>query len=80
MKSEPYEIAIATEASEHLNELTARDKTLVLDTIERQLRHEPTKPTRNRKPMDRDRRSYVATWELRAGPLRVYYKVPITSS
>ena len=75
MKSEPYAIVFAEEANEHLDALNAREKAIVVDAIERQLLHEPTKPTRNRKLMDPDRRSYVATWELRVGPLRVYYEV-----
>lgn len=31
--------------------------------------------TVNRKPMDPDRRLYVAPWELRVGEMRVYYAV-----
>ncbi|HZY09996.1 MAG TPA: type II toxin-antitoxin system RelE/ParE family toxin [Bacteroidota bacterium] len=52
--------------------LTARQQSIVLDTIEGQLRNEPTVETRNRKPM---RPNPIAPWELRIGNLRVYYDV-----
>jgi len=55
--------------------LTAGEKRRLFDAVERQLLHEPTRATRHRKPMDRDRRAFVATWELRVGRLRVYYEV-----
>ena len=45
---------------------------MVLDTVDKQLMHEPTVETRNRKPM---RPSPVAPWELRSGNLRVYCDV-----
>ena len=62
-------------AQKHLALLTARQRAIVLDAIEGQLVDEPELTTRNRKPMDRDRRFYVAPWELRVGDLRVYYAV-----
>ena len=37
----------------------------ILDAIEEQLQHEPTKTTRNRKPMRPDRTPFIAPWELR---------------
>jgi len=43
-----------------------------MDAVERQLRHQPTLETRNRRPM---RPNPVAPWELRIGNLRVYYDV-----
>lgn len=52
--------------------LTARQQSIVLDTIEGQLRNEPTVETKNRKPM---RPNPIAPWELRIGNLRVYYDV-----
>jgi hypothetical protein len=70
-----YEIVFADEIDEHLAALTARQKASVFDAIERQLPHEPTRQTRNRRPMDPDKRAYVAPWELRVGELRVYYAV-----
>jgi len=41
-----------------------------LDTVEKQLRFQPTVETKNRKPM---RPNPIAPWELRIGNLRVYY-------
>jgi len=43
-----------------------------LDSVLRQLSHEPTRATRNRKVL---RANPVAAWELRIGTLRVYYEV-----
>ena len=70
-----YEILFADETGEHLAALTAGQKATVFEAIARQLPHEPTRKTRNRKPMDPDKRSFIAPWELRAGNLRVYYAV-----
>ncbi len=59
----------------HLKALTAREMAMVADAIERQLKYEPAVETRNRKQMDRDKRFYVAPWELRVAHMRVYYAV-----
>lgn len=68
----PYHIEYSPDAEDHLRALTARQQTIVLDTVERQLAHQPTVETRNRKPMRADS---LALWELRIGDLRVYYDV-----
>jgi hypothetical protein len=52
--------------------LTARQRSIVFDTVDGQLRHEPSVETRNRKPM---RPNPIAPWELRIGDLRVYYDI-----
>jgi mRNA-degrading endonuclease RelE of RelBE toxin-antitoxin system len=70
-----YEIQFAEEVDAHLEVLTSGQKARVFDAIERQLAHEPALKTKNRKPMDPDRRTFVAPWELRIGELRVYYAV-----
>lgn len=54
--------------------LTARQQRIALDAVDRQLLHEPTVETRNRKPM---RPNPLAPWELRIGNLRVYYDVEV---
>jgi mRNA-degrading endonuclease RelE of RelBE toxin-antitoxin system len=72
MKRPAYRIQYADEAEEHLEALTAREAATVLDTVPRQLGHEPTVPTRNRKPM---KTNPIAPWELRIGRLRVYFDV-----
>ncbi len=52
--------------------MTARQRSIILDVVEKQLRYRPTEETRNRKPM---RPNPLAPWELRIGNLRVYYDV-----
>jgi mRNA-degrading endonuclease RelE of RelBE toxin-antitoxin system len=68
----PYRIEYSPEVEDHLRALTARQQALVLDTVDKQLKYQPTVETRNRKPM---RPNPVAPWELRIGILRVYYDV-----
>ncbi len=75
MKRRPYELEFSATAEGHLATLAAGDRKKVLDAVQRQLTHEPTVVTRNRKRMDPDKRMYVAPWELRVGHLRVYYAV-----
>ena len=70
-----YTIRFSDEADEHLDGLTARQRARILDAIEEQLLHEPTKVTRNRKPMRPDKTPFIAPWELRVDDLRVYYDV-----
>ena len=43
-----------------------------MDAVDRQLMHQPTVETRNRKPM---RPNPLAPWELRIGNPRVYYDI-----
>jgi mRNA-degrading endonuclease RelE of RelBE toxin-antitoxin system len=67
-----YRIEYSPDVEDHLGVLTARQRKAVLDAVERQLVHQPTVETKNRKPM---RPNPVAPWELRIGSLRVYYDV-----
>ena len=66
----PYRIEYSPDVEDHLRALTARQQTIILDTVDEQLIYQPTVETRNRKPM---RPNPVAPWELRIGDLRVYY-------
>ena len=68
----PYHIHFVPDAEAHLKALTAAQRSLVWSSIEEQLVHQPTVPTRNRKLMEPNR---LATWELRVRDLRVYYDV-----
>lgn len=68
-----YLIEFAESVKDHLRQLTARDRALLFDEIEKQLLHEPLVETRNRKPL---RPNPIAPWELRVGELRVFYEVP----
>ncbi len=60
----PYRIQYSPDAEDHLRGLTARQRSIVLDTIDRQLAHQPTVETGNRKPM---RQNPLAAWEVRLG-------------
>ena len=68
----PYQIEYSPDAEDHLRGLNARQQAIVLDTVDEQLKYQPTVETRNRKPM---RPNPIAPWELRIGNLRVYYDV-----
>lgn len=46
-----YEIAYAEGVVEDLHGLRAYDRTRLLDRLEKQLQYEPTKKTKNRKPL-----------------------------
>jgi mRNA-degrading endonuclease RelE of RelBE toxin-antitoxin system len=67
-----HRIELANEARSHLESLSARERAAVLDIAREQLSHEPSRPTRNRKPL---RPNPLAPWVLRIGHLRVYYEV-----
>ena len=66
-----YAIEISPDAMAHLRFLSARERRIALDGMEKHLRYEPTVRTRNRKEM---RPNPFAPWELRLGRLRVYYE------
>ena len=68
----PYHIGYLRTAIGHLRQLTARQRSTALDTVDTQLTHEPKTETRNRKEMIPNP---LASWELRIGDLRVYYDV-----
>ena len=67
-----YEIEFADDVHGHLRDLNAAQRKTVLEEIEKQLTHEANVRTKNRKPMEPNP---LASWELRAGDLRVYYDV-----
>ena len=65
------------EVKAHLQAIEPKYRGLIRMTIEEQLRFEPEKQTRNRKPLQRPV-AFEATWELRFGPenrFRVFYAV-----
>lgn len=66
-----YRIRFAASAEQQLAQFTARQRATVLDAIKVQLRDEPFRETRNRKPR---RPNPLAPWELRIGQLRVFYE------
>jgi mRNA-degrading endonuclease RelE of RelBE toxin-antitoxin system len=67
-----FEIQFAESVADQLQVLTAAERSRVLDAVAGQLAHDPLRETRNRKPL---RPNPVAPWELRVGPLRVFYEV-----
>jgi hypothetical protein len=67
-----HRIELTAEACDHLKQLSARDRATVAASAREQLTHDPSRPTRNRKPM---RPNPLAPWVLRVGHLRVYYEV-----
>jgi mRNA-degrading endonuclease RelE of RelBE toxin-antitoxin system len=71
----PYQIVYARATEEHLRELTARQRSIVIDAVDRHLSHQPSVASRNRKPM---RENPIAKWELRIGNLRAYYEIEET--
>jgi mRNA-degrading endonuclease RelE of RelBE toxin-antitoxin system len=68
----PYRIEYSPDVEHHLRTLTSAQRKAVLDAVGRNLVHQPTVETKNRKPM---RPNPIAPWELRIGRLRVYYDV-----
>jgi mRNA-degrading endonuclease RelE of RelBE toxin-antitoxin system len=69
---EQYELDFTEDADRQLEKLSARDRAIILDAVERQLEFQPTVKTRNRKPL---RSPTIAAWELRVGDFRVFYDV-----
>ena len=65
-------IDAAPEIYGHLVHFSKRDQSLILDTLPRQLGHQPTVETRNCKRLVANP---IAPWELRVGRYRVYFEV-----
>lgn len=72
-----FTIEFAESVAGQLLALARAERVRVLDGIERQLVDEPLRETRNRKPL---RPNPVAPWELRVGPMRVFYEVALSPS
>jgi mRNA-degrading endonuclease RelE of RelBE toxin-antitoxin system len=67
-----FVIEYSPDTERHLQALTVRTRSTILDGVDEQLSHEADVETKNRKPM---RPNPVAPWELRIGELRVYYDI-----
>ncbi|MBA2692785.1 MAG: type II toxin-antitoxin system RelE/ParE family toxin [Rubrobacter sp.] len=65
-----FGIEFTPEALEDLRLLRAYDQRRIIESVEEQLRHQPTQETRNRKRL---RPNELAEWELRIGGFRVFY-------
>jgi mRNA-degrading endonuclease RelE of RelBE toxin-antitoxin system len=73
-----YGIHISHGAAGELKAIRAYDRQRIVDEIGRQLRHQPTAQTRNRKPVPAAAASFEHVpplWELRVGEYRVFYDV-----
>lgn len=73
-----YEIKYAEGITDDLASLRAFDLRQILDSIEKQLAHEPTRPNRNRKILEGlvpPWEHVEPVWELRVGEYRVFYDV-----
>jgi mRNA-degrading endonuclease RelE of RelBE toxin-antitoxin system len=68
----PYRITITRVASEHLQSLTARERSTLGEAVSSRLVHQPDSPSRSIKRL---RPNPLAGWELRVGDLRVLYNV-----
>jgi hypothetical protein len=76
-RKQPYEISYDEATKVHLRAIEAKYHSFIRETVEEQLRFEPEKETRNRKPL-RQPAPFEATWEVRFGPdnrFRVLYGV-----
>lgn len=76
-----FEIIFDDSIIKHFAAIERKDHALILESIEQQLRHEPTVPARNRKAL-RIPNAVNATWELRCGVnnrYRVFYDIDIES-
>lgn len=73
-----HEIHIAVSAAEELAALKKFDQKRISAEIDRQLVHQPTVPTRNRKCLGEVETEFEyepPLWELRVGEFRVFYHV-----
>ncbi len=73
----PFALVYDPEVKSHLRAIDPKYRGLIRMAIEEQLRFEPDKEARNRKPLQRPV-AFEAAWELRCGPdnrFRVFYAV-----
>jgi mRNA-degrading endonuclease RelE of RelBE toxin-antitoxin system len=67
-----FTIELTEEALKDLKFLKRYEQVRVIDIVEKQLQREPTRQTRNRKPL---RPNELSEWELRVDKYRVFYDV-----
>src|ERR1700686_2126576 len=72
-----FEIVVAPDAAQVLRKLHGHGRALVTDTINRHLRHEPTKVSKSR--IKRLRGLSQPQYRLRVGDIRVFYDVTETT-
>ena len=73
-----FTILYEQDVVDDLRKLRTHNYKRILDSIEEQLLHQPTQPTRNRKPLpglEPPWEHVEPIWELRVGEYRVFYDV-----
>ena len=73
-----YEVEYSEDVADDFRKLRAHERRRILDTIERQLTHEPGRQTRKRKPLAGLKPPWhqaEPVWELRIGTYRAFYEV-----
>lgn len=74
-----YEIIIQPIALDQLARLRVHDERRIIEEIEKQLTHQPTTPTRQKKTLDALSPAWwdvdLPVWQLRVGDYRVLYGV-----
>ncbi len=73
-----FDILLRELAKKELKAIRIHDRRWILEEIDEQLRHEPQKLTRNRKPLPNVSSDFEfdpPLWELRVGDYRVFYDV-----
>lgn len=73
-----YDIQLARGAEQDLKKLSAFHRNTIIDALERNLAHEPTRNARNREMLVGLIPPWTAeppVWELRVGQYRVFYDV-----
>ncbi|HEX7377468.1 MAG TPA: hypothetical protein VF278_10165 [Pirellulales bacterium] len=76
-RKQPYDILYDEATAKHLLAIEPRYHSLIRERIEEQLRFDPSRTTRNRKPL-RQPVPFEATWEIRFGSgnrFRVLYGI-----
>jgi mRNA-degrading endonuclease RelE of RelBE toxin-antitoxin system len=69
-----FEINLTPTAAGHVRAFRKFEQQIILDAIEKQLRHEPTTETANRKMLGENE---LSDWELRVQRFRVFYDVAL---
>ena len=76
--AKPFAIAVSEGVREDVEGLRAYDREIILDAIETQLTHTPSRETKNRKLLLNLVPPFEAIppiWQLRVGVFRVFYDV-----
>ncbi len=70
----PFSIDFTQIAAAHVQAFRKYDQQIILEAIEKQLRHEPMTETRNKKRLGEND---LSDWEMRIQEFRVFYDVTV---